>query len=148
MDNSQRLKINLLNSLDLAVEMGKLPKMSQVLKQPRKFIISRINHILNSLYRAANPHFCWEVSSKTFFGKDMKLCMPEIVSAEIYKKGYFEYGLSKLIIMYLEKDQVFVDIGSHFGFFTLLANELPGVYLYETGCVESLIEVTKTGFKR
>jgi FkbM family methyltransferase len=106
--------------------LSKLPKTHQFVKRPHRFILSKLNHSLNSFYPAGNPKFCWKVNGTTFFRKKMTLCLPEVVSFEIYRKGYFEAELSRLLISCLDREQVFVDIGAHFGFFTLLASELVG----------------------
>lgn len=56
----------------------------------------------------------------------MMLFLPETVSGEIYIKSYFEANLTRALISFVRKDDVFVDIGAHYGYFSLLATELVG----------------------
>ena len=66
------------------------------------------------------------VKVKTFFDEDMFVVLPEVVSSDIYRFGYIESNVAQAIINNVsEKDKV-VDIGAHFGLFTLLMSELVG----------------------
>ncbi|MFZ5802059.1 MAG: FkbM family methyltransferase [Candidatus Omnitrophota bacterium] len=51
---------------------------------------------------------------------------PEVVSNRIHETGFFERGLTSLVIRYLKPGMVFYDIGAHFGYFSLLASHLVG----------------------
>tara|TARA_A100001388_G_scaffold124371_1_gene91873 strand:+ start:6774 stop:7664 length:891 start_codon:yes stop_codon:yes gene_type:complete len=66
------------------------------------------------------------VRAKTFFDQDMIVVLPEVVSSDIYRFGYIELNVAQAIINNVsEKDKV-IDIGSHFGLFTLLMCEMVG----------------------
>lgn len=56
----------------------------------------------------------------------MDIVIPEAVSISIYRYGYFEEGLTKMILKYLKPGMTFFDIGAHFGYFTLLASAIVG----------------------
>jgi FkbM family methyltransferase len=56
----------------------------------------------------------------------MFVIIPEIVSLNIYRYGFFEEGLSRLILEYLKPGMTFLDIGAHFGYFTLLSSLIVG----------------------
>lgn len=43
-----------------------------------------------------------------------------------YIQTKYEPFSSEIVLNYLAKDSVFVDIGAHFGYYTLLANQVPG----------------------
>ncbi|MEQ1648129.1 MAG: FkbM family methyltransferase [Hyphomicrobiaceae bacterium] len=52
--------------------------------------------------------------------------VPEAVSSVIWRQGVFEPTTTRYVIDTLKPDDVFVDIGAHFGYFTLLASRLVG----------------------
>jgi len=66
------------------------------------------------------------VKVETFWGKQMTAIFPDDVSVNIYRKGFYEKGLSVMILKYLKSGMVFFDIGAHIGFYTLLASEIVG----------------------
>ena len=66
------------------------------------------------------------VKVKTFFDQEMFVVLPEVVSSDIYRFGYIESNVAQAIIDNVsEKDKV-IDVGAHFGLFTLLMSELVG----------------------
>jgi FkbM family methyltransferase len=64
------------------------------------------------------------VKAKTFWGSAMNVCLPEIVSERIYKFGYFDEDVCIFLLKTLQPGMTFVDVGAHFGFFSMLANHL------------------------
>jgi FkbM family methyltransferase len=71
--------------------------------------------------------------AKTFWGDSMKVNFPEIVSCFIYRYGYFEEDLTEIFIKYLNEGDVFLDIGTHFGYYSMLGSHIVG----ERGSVHS-----------
>jgi len=66
------------------------------------------------------------VTAHTFWGEPMHVVFPDRVSMAIYRYGLFEPELTRAFIHYLKPGQTFFDVGSHFGFFSLLAAKLVG----------------------
>ena len=64
--------------------------------------------------------------TKTFWGKNMNVVLPEVVSAQIRRFGYFEENVAFFIINNCSNGDTVIDIGSHFGFFSLLMSEIVG----------------------
>jgi FkbM family methyltransferase len=64
--------------------------------------------------------------ARTFFGRDMRVHLPDLVGAKLYQYGFFEEGLTQALIETLPPGGVFVDIGAHVGYYTLLASLLAG----------------------
>lgn len=54
------------------------------------------------------------------------MVLPEPVSVRIWRYGIFEEDVSYYLLSLLRKGDVFVDVGGHFGYFTVLAGELVG----------------------
>lgn len=68
----------------------------------------------------------FRTETRTFWGGKMTVVFPEMVSCFIYRYGFFEENLTAIFINYLKKDMVFFDIGTHFGYFSLLGSEIVG----------------------
>lgn len=67
-------------------------------------------------------------NSNTFFGTNMKVLLP--AGMDIYLLGAkshdSEIRLAKWLVLNLTENQTFIDVGAHFGYFTLLAAHLVG----------------------
>jgi FkbM family methyltransferase len=69
-----------------------------------------------------------------FFGKTMTVVLPEVISQQIYTYGLFDEIVTGMVLRAVRQGDVVVDIGAHFGYFTLLFAHLVG----EAGRVVSL----------
>jgi FkbM family methyltransferase len=67
-----------------------------------------------------------KVRAKTFFGVPMHVFVPEDVSVDIYKFGYYEEGLTRIFFECIDDGATILDVGAHFGYFSLLASVLCG----------------------
>ena len=56
----------------------------------------------------------------------MLVVLPEVVSSDIYRFGFIEPNVARSIIKFVSKNDVVIDVGAHFGFFTILMAELVG----------------------
>ena len=90
-----------------------------IIKSP----IRSIHLFLYMLRIYKNPR---TVIIKTFFGAKMKIIIPEVVSSYLYVSNHFETEVENALVEYLHKGDVFVDVGAHFGYFSLLAARLVG----------------------
>jgi FkbM family methyltransferase len=72
-----------------------------------------------------------DVQARTFFGPTMAVMLPEHVSISLWRYGFVEEEVCLFLLTLLPSGGRFVDIGAHFGFFTLLGAHLVG----ETGHV-------------
>lgn len=82
----------------------------------------------------------WRVERRTFFGRAMQLVLPDMVSASIWRHGFFEEDVCFYLLSVLTRGDTFIDIGGHFGFFSMLARELVG----ETGTVVAFEPMPRT----
>jgi len=92
------------------------------------------------------------IRAKTFWGEEMLVVMPELVSRAIYHYGYYEEGLTKMVLEYLKPGMVFIDIGAHLGYYTLLASTIVGdagqVHAFEpTPSTYRILEINTQGRK-
>jgi FkbM family methyltransferase len=73
----------------------------------------------------------------------MTVILPEPVSTVIWRYGYFEADVCLYMLNVLKPGMTFIDIGAHFGFFTLLGSYLVG----EEGRVLSLEPMPETYYQ-
>ena len=120
----------------------------------RKKIITNRSFILRLFF---NPDmfiqtlFCfllrWQkknflIKTRTFFGKKMNVVLPEVVSSDIRRFGFIEESVASFIINFGSEGDCLIDIGAHFGFFSLLMRDIVG----ETGSVHSFEPTPSTFF--
>jgi FkbM family methyltransferase len=65
-----------------------------------------------------------EVQAETFWGGKMQVVLPEQVSLGIFLLGFWEEGLTRMLLEHVREGDVFFDVGAHFGYFTLLGSVL------------------------
>src|SRR5438093_12209338 len=93
---------------------------------------SRAVRLISHPWRMLYPKLLWmaqrtkEIKSRTFWGGDMKVIFPEQVSTNIWRYGYFEENVCLYLLSVLKDGMTFIDVGAHFGFFSLLASYLVG----------------------
>jgi len=127
-----------LEMIDLFQKSVTLSKSNSIHKiiQP-KLVISKL---LEKMFLFNNKTLT--IYAVTFWNERMRVVIPEIVSISIYRYGYFEEGLTRMVLEYLKPGMTFIDIGSHFGYFTLLSSYIVG----ETGKVHAF-DPTKSTFE-
>ena len=67
-----------------------------------------------------------EIKVQTFWGGGIKVILPEDVSTNIWRYGSFEEDVCLYMLRFLKEGMTFIDIGAHFGFFTLFGSYLVG----------------------
>jgi FkbM family methyltransferase len=66
------------------------------------------------------------MQARMFWGEHMNVVFPEIVSCFLYRYGFFEPDLTKIFIHSINSGDVVFDVGTHFGYYSLLASHLVG----------------------
>jgi len=117
-------KKELLLNINKVHKIASASKMSRMLNHPIKYISAIFFREI--LYKRSLKEK--EVTSETFFNEKMHLLLPS--STDIYltkgKSHSSEIRLAKYLINNLESGDTFVDVGAHYGYFTLLASKLVG----------------------
>ena len=126
-----------INEIELAANSSKLQRLK---RNPWKYFFA----ILYRIFWYRLTHKSVSVSAKTEWGDTMLLSLP--AGTDIFltggKSNDSEIRLSKFIVNYLGEGETFIDVGSHFGFYSLLACKC----VCETGIVIS-IEASLESFK-
>lgn len=66
------------------------------------------------------------LQANLFWGESMNVVFPEIVSCFLYRYGFFEPDLTRIVIHCVNPGDVVFDIGTHFGYYSLLTSHLAG----------------------
>lgn len=115
---------NLLNKLETVGKLAKASRINRLWAHPVKYILAILHRKI--VYAALAR--TWKVDAPTFFGKKMKVLLPG--GTDIYLTGgkthLSEIQLARFLIQNLKEGDQFLDIGAHYGFFSLLAAELVG----------------------
>ena len=107
------------------------PKVFKILLKPYKYLVIIISRLLNEV----NSDFYYTTNSNLFFNQPIKILLPS--SGDIFLFGLkthdSEIRLTKYLIKKLKTTDVFIDIGAHIGYFSLLASQL-----IKTGQIHSI----------
>jgi len=121
---------DLIKLIDRSVSLCKGTRIQRIRKSPTKLLYSKFLELISLWFDRSV-----RIKAKTFWNDKMLIIIPEIVSLSIYRYGFFEEGLTRMVLEYLKPGMTFFDIGSHFGYFTLLGSILVGnegrVYSFE-----------------
>lgn len=117
-------KNELIEKLDRVEKIASASKFRRMLMHPFKYLNAIIfREVIYKREKVEKKVLC-----KTFFDTKMQLLLPS--STDIYLTGGkshdSEIRLASFLINYLKNEDVFVDVGSHYGYFTLLGSKLVG----------------------
>ncbi len=131
-------KSTLLAALDQVEQLAKGTKVKRLLAHPLKYIRAILFRYL--IYKQRRKPLA--ITTGVFFGREMKILLP--ASTDIYLTGGkshdSEIRLAKFLIKQLNPGDHFVDVGAHYGYFTLLGAALVG----EKGKVVAIEAAPKT----
>ena len=101
------------------IRNSKLPasKLMRFLRAPYRNSIVKLCHQFGLNYQV-KAHLAW--------GDKFKGILPESVTSRIWRYGHYEEMTSTFIVEHLKPDSCFIDIGPHFGYFTILASRIVG----------------------
>jgi len=111
--------------------------LEKVMRAPARLVYSKLLE-----KQCIRNNTAKKVKTPTFWGGEMTVVFPEAISCFLYRYGFFEENLTAIVLDHLKPGSVFFDIGTHFGYFSLLASHLTG----EQGRVHSF-EPTPSTFE-
>lgn len=117
-------KDTLLTQLQTVPEINSLSKVGRLLNNPMKYAYAMYCRFFYYPLKKEGI----QTQTTTFFGDTMNVLLP--AGTDIYltsgKAHDSEIRLSSYIIKTLKDNETFVDVGAHFGFFSLLASRIVG----------------------
>ena len=127
--------------LDVLEKLAGGSKIQRLLHRPLPYI----KGVLWSRLKYKWFHKSTLVQTQTFFNKKIQLILPS--GLDIYLLGTkthdSEIRLCRFMLNQLKKGDIFIDIGTHFGFYSLLASELTGKEGHVIG-IEASPQIFKT----
>ena len=108
----------LLEKLRRQAELCAAPRSARLRRLPFRLVLPRA---LNAAGRTQR------VTARTIFDRDIRVHLPDLVGVKLYQYGFFEEGLTRALIEKVPQGGVFIDIGAHVGYFTMLASLISGV---------------------
>ena len=115
--------------MDLQTSDSKLAFLERELQ---KYAKGRIARFVRKPLRTIVPHLMRRIglardtSLDLFWGARFYGVLPEAVTSMVWRFGYFDPGTSINILRELKEGGVFIDVGAHFGYFTMLASSIVG----------------------
>ena len=123
---------DLWSQLDKVERIANSSKMGRFLKSPIKYLYAILHRKI--IYSRQKKEI--ETKCSTFFNLDMDIMLPS--STDIYLTGgkshSSEIALARYMIREISKGDIYLDVGAHYGYFSLLASQLVG----EKGAVISI----------
>lgn len=120
--------------VDAAVARSQRSRISRLLANPARSLVP---------IAARKAGFQRKINCPTFWGGTFTGVVPEDVSTLIWRQTYFDHTVCRSMLCVLKEGDGFIDVGAHFGFFSLLAAKLVG----KSGFVES-VEAMPSTFER
>ncbi len=122
----------LLSQLDKVEQIANKSKIGRLVNSPIKYLYAILHRKL--IYSQNKKDIL--TKSKTFFDVEMDLLIPS--STDIFLTGgkshSSEISLARYMINTIKKEDVYLDVGAHYGYFSLLASQIVG----ENGKVYSI----------
>ena len=90
-------------------------------------VLTKIKRVLHNFHRKIYIRYLRFtkthkiVEAKLFTNQKMKVALPDYISEAVYVYSYFEPKETKAFIRILKDNDVFIDIGAHIGYYSLLA---------------------------
>jgi|LQYC01.1.fsa_nt_gi FkbM family methyltransferase len=112
----------LIASLEKCVTRSKGSRIQRFWQAPGRILHTKILDLISPWRKSPV-----RMKAKTFWDEEIIVVIPEGVSIFIFRYGFFEEGLTRMVLKYLKAGMTFFDIGSHYGYFTLLSSFLVGL---------------------
>lgn len=107
--------------LDRAVRRARGPRLRKVALQPLRHLASRV---LDLAAKTANTAI--RCSVRTFWGRSLTVALPDPVSSFLFRYGFFEENVTRIMLRQLAPGHVVFDVGAHVGYFSALAADVVG----------------------
>jgi FkbM family methyltransferase len=121
--------------LNKRVQMARRGKLVKLLHHPVRMGGSKVLENISDMLNLSLP-----VRADLFWTDTIITLVPEHVSCQIIRYGFFEEGLTRMMLEVLKPGMVFFDVGAHIGYYTVLACHIVG----EKGTVHAFEPTPRT----
>jgi len=128
------------SNLDLIEKLARASKLKRLLHNPGRYLFGILHRMLVYPFsKKGKP-----VETTTFFGTKMKVMLPSGMDLFLLggKTHDSEIRLARFILNMLKEGDTFLDVGAHYGYFSLLASAIVG-----TKGTVSCVEASSTSFE-
>jgi FkbM family methyltransferase len=101
-----------------------MPNIPSINSAFRDALLAQRSGPVGSELQASYPKEPEVVRTTTFWGDEMEVVLPELVSCELDRYGLIEAGVTRLFLDLVKPGTVVLDVGAHLGYYTLLASHL------------------------
>ena len=115
------MQSELQSRLNRCVEFAESSPSRKLIRRPFHMAWSRMLDAMSRKITGPLP-----IHVRTFWGQRMKLVLPDALSVALHRYRFFESGLTTMFLQRLKPAMTVIDIGAHFGYFSLLAVHLVG----------------------
>jgi FkbM family methyltransferase len=119
---SKRAAHSLDQALTRAVRYSSYSSIQQLVRSPLRMAATRIANAV-----ALEGEWSIPITTRTFWGAKIRIRIPEPISNQLFSYGFFEPGLTAFMLRILGPGDKVLDVGAHYGYFTLLAADLVGM---------------------
>ncbi|HUP88517.1 MAG TPA: FkbM family methyltransferase [Longimicrobiales bacterium] len=112
---------DLIERLNAITRVTARPRWQRMLWRPERIVRS---HLQTATSRMLGRPL--QVRARTFWGERMSVAVPEIVAKQILRYGFYEEGLTRMLLALLRSGMTFADVGAHVGYYSLLAAHVVG----------------------
>lgn len=121
---SERIRLDKTRMLDLLEQHVRRNSGNRVERTLRAPLLLPMSKVLEKFCQVTNSTM--SLQARLFWGESMNVVFPEIVSCFLYRYGFFEPDLTRIVIHCVNPGDVVLDIGTHFGYYSLLTSHLVG----------------------
>lgn len=106
--------------------------VNEIKKITRRNINSRFSGWINNFHKIIfynclkKLNLTYPIKAKTFWNQTFDIILPETVSVNIWRNGFPETDVTLYLLRHLNRGETFIDIGAHFGFYSILASSIVG----------------------
>jgi FkbM family methyltransferase len=127
--------------------LDEAPLLKRLLREPVKDNRLRLHRWRR---RLRGQGYGAQIRARLFTGQRLNVVVPELVGNTLYRFGFWERDLTQVLLSGLWPGMVFVDVGAHYGYFSLLASRLVGrdgmVFAFEP--IQSTFDVLRRNLGR